>query len=346
MNSSTGRLPWIDNCKALTICFVIFFHESQFWNWGYHFLMPILHLFTASFIMPMFVMISGYCGLNSLKKNTSIEYLKSYNIKNFKRIYLPSLCVSLVLCLLRFEQFSTIKGLLGGNWFLTMLFAVLFASSFIWFLSYKITANHTLAVFVPLTFALLIFVDPVHIGEMIPFFLIGLIIKQTDTVNKYFSRGWVVLSIVLFTFILFSILIQTGLLKNTLGTFYRYNFLYFLKNGTLYFWLLRVLLSTSICLSIMALYYKFSRTYSKFSWMGSQTLSLYLFSSIPMYVWYGRKSTPMLLSNNLYDFICSHVATLYLANTIVFVLTVGLCLLLTYILGKWKYTRLLFLGKD
>ena len=34
MNTNNGRLAWIDNCKALTICFVIFFHESQFWNWG------------------------------------------------------------------------------------------------------------------------------------------------------------------------------------------------------------------------------------------------------------------------------------------------------------------------
>lgn len=308
--------------------------------------MPILHLFTASFIMPMFVMISGYCGLNSLKKNTSVMDVKTYNIKNFKRIYLPSLSVSIVLCLLRFEQFSTVKGLLGGNWFLTMLFAVMLASSVVWFISNKISANHTLAVFIPLAFALLIFVDPVHIGEMAPYFLIGLIIRQTDAVNKYFNKRWVVSAIVIFTTILFTLLIWTGLLKNTLGTFYRYNFLYFLQNGTIYYWLLRLLLSTSICLSIMALFYKFSRNYSKFSWLGSQTLSLYLFSSVPMYIWYSRESTPMLLSEKLYDFICSHVATLYLANTIVFALTIAVCLLLTYVLGKWKYTRLLFLGKD
>ena len=296
--------------------------------------------------MPMFVMMSGYCGLNSLKKNITFENVKRYNLKNFKRIYLPSLCVSIVLFFLRFEQFSTIKGLLGGNWFLTMLFTVMFASSIIWFISNKIFAKHTLAVFIPLTFILLIFVDPVHIGEMIPYFLIGLIIKQTDVVNKYLSKGWIVLMIVLFTFILFTLLIWSGLLKNTLGTFYRYNFLYFLQNGTIYYWFLRLLLSTSICISVMALFYKFSKTYTGFSWIGSQTLSLYLFSSIPMYVWYNRETTPMLLNEDLYNFICSHVATLYLANTIVFALTVALCLLLTYILRKWKYTRLLFLGKD
>ena len=29
-----GRIPWVDNVKALAICFVIFFHEIQFWTGG------------------------------------------------------------------------------------------------------------------------------------------------------------------------------------------------------------------------------------------------------------------------------------------------------------------------
>ena len=341
-----SRLPWIDNCKALAICCVIFFHESQFWNWGGDVVMPVLHRFVASFIMPLFVMVSGYCGFKSLSKNTNIKNLWNYNLKNFKRIYLPSLSLSVILWMLHFEQFSTIKGILGANWFLAMLFALTLLASFIWIICSYVVSQSTLYLFLPLAFAVLIFIDPVHIGEMIPFYLVGMVLKYIDFVNRVLCKKWLVFLIVLFTTILFSVVEGNGLLKNTLGTFYRFNFLYFLKEGTLYFWLLRVFLSTSICISIIALFYNFSKTYNFFSWIGSQTLTLYLFSIIPMYVWESRQSSPMLLSNNLYNYICSHEITLYLANTFVFVLTVGCCLLLTYVLNKSRITRFLFLGRE
>ena len=346
MKKNNGRLSWIDNCKALAICCVIFFHESQFWNWGGDVVMPLLHRIVASFIMPIFVMISGYCGLNSLKKNSCIKEVWVYNFKNFKRIYLPSLSLSILLCMLKFEQFSTIKGVVGGSWFLTMLFTIMFVSSFLWLFSSKIVPNNIYMLFIPLTLITLLMVNVVHIGEMIPYYLIGIVIKETDAVNKFLNNKKNLIIIVLVTITMFSILDGTGLLNNKLGTFYKYDFCYFLLNGCLHYWLLRLLLSTLICFSIIALFYSFSGSYTKFSWIGSKTLSLYLFSCIPMYIWYNRDASPMLLNERLYNFICDHELTLYIANTLTFLLTIVFCLLLSNILEKWKYTRLLFLGKD
>lgn len=95
--------------------------------------MPMLQAFTASFIMPMFVIIAGYCGHKSLSKISTLKDLFDYNFKNFKRLYVPSVSVATVMWLLKFEHFSSLGSIMGGFWFLTMLFVVMALTSVVWY---------------------------------------------------------------------------------------------------------------------------------------------------------------------------------------------------------------------
>lgn len=305
-------------------------------------------LFVQLFNMPLFTIISGYCGLGSLKRITNLKDLVKYNFRNFKRIYLPALSMGSLIFTIEYilGYKPSIHIIVNEYWFLTMLFVIMIVLSFLWLLSSSMIQSNVMLLFIPLAFIILIFIEPARIGEMIPFFLVGLLLKQTDVVNRLLSRKWIALTVVFITVVLLSILEVTGLIRNTLSSFYNYNFNHFLHSGTLHFWVLRTFLSVLMCLSFISVIYHLSKSYTLFSWIGSQSLSLYLFSCIPLIIWEKRDSSPMIISNNLYNIISSNEILMYISNTITFAITMIFCLFLALYLGKWKYTRFLFLGKD
>lgn len=348
-NGIKQRLPYIDDVRALTICFVIFFHNSQLLDFSRDAAMPMLHQFTASFIMPMFVLLAGYCGHKSITKISSVKDLFECNFKNFKRLYVPSVTVATVMSLLQFEHFSSLKSVLGGFWFLTMLFAEMVLVSLIWYALYLVPLlrnnNLVICFTVIIMFLTVIWIGPLHIGEMMPFFLFGLILKEYNIIESQFAKPTVYFSLSFFAICLFAFLYGNDLLGDKLGTFYKFTFPYFLANGTVYYWFLRVLLSSSICMAIIALFYRFSKKYTWFSSLGKMTLSIYMLSTIPLFFFQSERMSVWYQSTEVYDFICSSSLTLYLANTISFILTISLCVLLTRILQRWKITRILFLGE-
>lgn len=344
-----NRLPYIDNCRALTICFVIFFHNSHLLDFSEDALMPMLQTFTATFIMPMFVIIAGYCGHKSLSKISTLKGLYEYNFKNFKRLYVPSVSVATVMWFLRFEHFFSLKSVIGGFWFLTMLFVVMALASVIWYAVSLVPLvrgkDLIIKIALPILLITAIWIKPLHIGEMMPFFLLGLFLREYDVIESSFGRQSVYVSMTFFSVALFALLYDTGLLSDKLGTFYTNTFPYFLKQGTIYYWLLRFLLSCSICLTIIALFYRFSKRYNWFSSIGAMTLSLYMFSTIPLFFFHKGLIANWYKQTDLYGLICSSSLTLYFTNILSFILTIAFGILLTKILSRWKVTRILFLGE-
>lgn len=337
-----NRITWIDNTRAWAICCVIFFHNFQFWGVES---LPII-LYVQLFNMPLFVIISGYCALESIKRNMSLKDLVLYNTKNFRRIYLPALSMGLGIFIIEklLGHTPSIHILFNSYWFLTMLFVIMLISSCLWLLSRRIIQNNVMVLFIPLVFFSLIFIEPARIGEMIPFFLIGLLLKETNAIDRLLNKKWFVIVIIVATIVLLAVIEAIGILRTSIRSFYNYNFMHFLLNGTLYYWALRTFLSVLMCLSIISIIYRLSNSYTAFSWLGTQSLSLYVFSCIPLFIYNARNSTPMFLNNEIYSKICDNGILMYMANTITFLLTVFLCLFLSFILGKWKWTRLLFLG--
>lgn len=347
--STSNRLAYIDNCRALAICFVVFFHNSHLLDFSRDPLMPILQVFTATFIMPIFVIIAGYCGHKSLLKIATFKDLINYNIKNVKRLYVPNVSVAFVMSLLQFEHFSSIISVLGGFWFLTMLFIELLVFSVILYILSLIPAlnkNNLIKYLAPpIMFLTVIWVEPFHIGEMIPFFLLGFLLKEANIIETKFSRPSVYILLTLVSIFLFVWLYATGLLENMLGTFYTHTFPFFISQGNIHYWLLRVLLSSSICLAIIALFYRYSKKYTLFSSLGKMTLSIYMFSTIPLFFFQKEAIAVWYKQTAVYDFICSSSFTLYFANSLSFVLTIVFCVLLTKLLSCWKITRIIFLGE-
>lgn len=348
-NGVKQRLPYLDDVRAFTICFVVFFHNSQLLDFSGDAVMQMLQQFTASFIMPMFVLLSGYCGHKSITIIANVKDLFKYNFKNFKRLYVPSVSVAFVLSLLQFEHFSTLSSVIGGFWFLTMLFAEMALISLIWYVLYLFPIfrkNNLVKCLTPIVmFLTVIWIRPLHIGEMMPFFLLGLILKEFNIIESRFARPIVFISMSVFAICLFAVLYRTGMLGNELGTFYKFTFPYFLSQGTVYYWLLRVLLSSSICMAIIALFYRYSKKYTWFSSLGKMTLSIYMFSTIPLFFFQKEAIAAWYKQTAVYDFICSSSFTLYIANTLSFVLTIAFCVLLTRLLSRWKITRIIFLGE-
>lgn len=348
-NGIRRRLPYIDDVRAFTICFVVFFHNSQLLDFSKDAAMPMLQQFTASFIMPMFVLIAGYCGHRSLIKILTLKDLFDYNFKNIKRLYVPSFTVATVMCLLQFEHFSTVKSVIGGFWFLTMLFVVMALASVIWYAMSLVPLVKKKELIIkiapPILLITAIWIKPLHIGEMMPFFLLGLFLKEYNIIETKFGRPFVYIPMTLFTVALFALLFGSGLLSNKLGTFYTNTFPYFLKQGTIYYWFLRFVLSCSVCMTIIALFHRFSNNYNWFSYLGTMTLSIYMFSTIPLFLFQSERMSAWYQSTEVYDFICSSSLTLYFANTISFIITISFCVLLTRILQRWKITRILFLGE-
>lgn len=311
--------------------------------------MPMLQAFTATFIMPMFVIIAGYCGHKSLSNISTLKGLYDYNLKNFKRLYVPGVSVATVMWLLRFEHFSSLKTVIGGFWFLTMLFVVMALSSLIWYAMSLVPLVREkgliIKVAAPILLITVIWIKPLHIGEMMPFFLLGLFLKEYNIIESRLSRPAVYILMTAFTVVLFALLYGTGLLSDKLGTFYTNTFPYFLRQGTIFYWFLRFVLSCSVCMTIIALLYRFSKKYNWFSSLGAMTLSLYMFSTIPLFFFQKECIASWYKQTVIYDYICSSSITLYLTNTLSFIITLAFCVFLTKRLSRWKITRIVFLGE-
>ena len=88
--SSIMRNPFFDILKGYAIFLVVLGHVIQCFypNWERN----VLELFICSFHMPLFIAVSGYFFLNSVKRKTPCDFFKS----KFQHLMIPSLTIGTI----------------------------------------------------------------------------------------------------------------------------------------------------------------------------------------------------------------------------------------------------------
>lgn len=306
-----NRIAWIDNAKMIAMLFVILGHTARI----IHCQAPEwLDSFILSFNMPLFVILSGYTGYNSMVKIKSIHDLLHYTEKITKRILVPSMVFSymtrfiitivsngsflnmviletigIIYCILFIFRKNEIIGKIfqvacwcaipmalfkSDFWFFKMLWCVQISAA-----TASLIAEHIKNKFYFLCIFAIILSFPMSLlnimtADFIPYFLIGAILYRYGVFNTLVKIKY--LPLIMFSLGVI-ILYLIGADKYNFWDFHPWDYFTFTQINYLF---LRYLSGSLICISIIVWVACLSKSYTKFSEFGGQTLSIYMIHSL------------------------------------------------------------------
>ena len=303
------------------------------------------------FNMPLFTILAGYCGYTVLFKLSTFKDIVLYFRKQFLRLILPTWTVGILFAIIgRFDFAKLIQeAAMGfGYWYLAMLFYICCLSAIIKFIINNIiknsNANITFIAFC-LSLSLFFLVRWLWIGEMIPFFMIGLILRKYYILERVIITPKRAFFITAITAVVYSLCEKTSFLEINMQTFYNRYFYDFISSGTLWVWLLRVVLATFMSISVIALFKLFERGYKFLTTCGEYSLSIYLFSNLFFAVFAFKPIHAIIVSSSFYQLIRSTEIFCWLGALTTFIVISLSSYYITILCKKKRVTRFLFMGK-
>lgn len=362
------RQAWIDNARMFAMSCVVIAHIKSAMGTpctqGFSY-------WIVSFNMPLFVVLSAYLAFGGLSKITSVDTLLSSIEKYALRIALPTLlatsffgCVSLLTddiegfagkpiyvlflvgiiiywFLLSSKKsyaflvhaslvFIPITLLYCGYWFMKMLLIMAVCFAVICFVANKIgrVGGAFLGI---LIFVFLYFYKESYVVEFFPYYLIGLIMRKYDVINKLTISSCRYKRIMPASFL---IAVTLLLAFAEQFYFYRHELYSLIESHTVWIWPLRILCAAFWSLFFMLLFKKYSGDYNWFSVCGTLTMGIY-FLQQPIFNTLLARNINLPLSTPVYMLVGFGTAFSVLA----FVTMVS------YLLKKNKFTRDCLLGE-
>ena len=345
-DSIIKRLPYIDNARAFAILCVVLGHViSQIIILRDNKCGLALEHYIVVFDMPLFTILSGYCGINSMKRITNIKEWGGYLLKQFRRLLMPAIVIGGLTFLVKLRSFTNYDLISGmGYWYLAMLFYVMSISSFfVWTLK---KTNILFICAVVLAFSSLLFpLDSVLLRDMMPYFVLGILCKEFDIFEKCLSNRLLVIIIFLLTFSLFLILDASGCLTNYLGYIYTKTFGYFVENDNLHLWVIRLALCAMTSLAIIGVFRVHNSSIFFLTKIGSYTLPLYIFSNLFFWLFNNQIIYDRIVNSSLFHWMTANDVSRWLSAILVFALITLLSWMLILICNRFEFSRKLFLGK-
>lgn len=318
------RLSWLDNSKMLAMLLVIIYHVGSFANLG-----EVGHAI-ESFNMPLFMILSGYACYHSLfREKTNSEWGK-YIKKNFMRIMIPCIFVSVWSLPWTHDKLF----FLHGYWFLQCLFSILLASSLIEIGSAALRLKDTFWLTTIVLNVAMLFVTRNNLSEMTSYFTIGLILRRYDVLNILFKLPMTTRVVG----VMGGVILWGVLYRLFYKSFYLFPFTKLMSLGDVHIFILRHIQGVVMAVSVIVLTEIISKKYNKFSYWGSKTLGMYLVHVfIVDYIVNKNGWRIQTVGNNVVDIGVSLLIALLLS-----MITISICKLLS----KTHITRKLVLGEN
>lgn len=177
MGININRISWLDNAKMLAMLCVILYHVGSFCPLGEAGTM------IESFNMPLFMILSGYACYPSLFKEKTIREWLNYIKKNFVRIMVP--CIFVSACALPWTHDKLF--FLHGFWFLQCLFCILLSFALVAIVG-RIGKKNLFWLPIIFVIASMLLVKRNNLSEMTPYFVMGLILRRYDVLNRLFNK--------------------------------------------------------------------------------------------------------------------------------------------------------------
>ena len=241
VNPVNKREPYLDNARAIAILAVILSHTmSQIIYMRGDTSGLVAERIIVMFDMPLFPILAGYCGLPALLRINSIKDLYKYVWKQWKRIMLPAGFLSVLFyCLSGGILESASKVIVkffypGLFWYLIMLFIVF---CYVGIGRLLVSKLQNKSFWVLCFFCLLALpVKFVYVGEMMPYFVIGMILKNYKILDKLqFNYSML---IALSSLCIIMIVLYESNYSHFIN-FYKLSFIDYLKSGCTYWWFIR-----------------------------------------------------------------------------------------------------------
>ena len=263
------RQSWIDNVKMFSMLPVIFGHtQGALFSENLPGVSTIMFCFVA-WNMYLFTFISGLCGFNRINKIDGVHSFFRYLVSIFERLVIPMISLAIIDIILM----KDISILLHLWWFMKMLFYLM--SCFATFKLLGVLFKFDSFCFEVIgTLVVMLLWNGTSTQEMVVPFVAGLICRKYD-IFKYnvSSKLYIILS---FIFILVFILCFKIIRPYE---FYEFDINLLYEKGLLYVFFLRQLIAFTLMFIIIQFFIKWSFNYSLFSYCGTQTLGLYIYSA-------------------------------------------------------------------
>lgn len=321
-------MPWLDNIKFFAIFCVVLGHILGFLTnheiVGYELVQGII----VSFNMPLFFILSGFSSGEKILNITKLQELFFFILNNTIRVLLPAYVFSTVTYAMGMG-----KGWFTSFWFLPILWRLLIVFAICAFISNIVVRyckiNSCVNVFGGVLFLIISFFLGNRMSEFSTYIVFGYFLRKKQLLDKI-GKNWMV-----FLFVLYCIGLYFTIGKNFYVIEYQYHELI---NGQFYILLLRQISAVTLSVIIIKCFKQYSGKYSKFSYLGSITLGIYLIHDFIIEIWLSK-----------YLNFCLPSLNSFIEYMIIFILTisaVAFSSIVIALLRKNRLLKLLLLGED
>lgn len=331
------RSAWLDNVKMYAMLWVILGHIMTIIIKTNNDLPGnIIEHFIVAFNMPLFMIISGYSNYNAFNRINNIDNLYIFIKKTIIHILLPVI----TFCLMSL----TPNFIFSPFWFLNMLLYLMLGFAIIHYIIYAIFKKHILIASIILFIICFLGINKIWIGEMCTYYVIGLLCRRF----KIFEHPHKILFplLIFIGCILFILIWINGDYAIKENSFYHSGLFDLLDLGLAYLWIERQILGIILSIGMMGVFLNFDGRYTLFSKMGSYILSFYLFHAIMLRLFRNETFIHYFHHTTFYQFFNNSTSLRWCGVFIIFFLMTAICWKLICICQKWKWTKLLCLGKQ
>lgn len=346
MPSIKNRDPYIDNARAIAIIAVVLSHTmSQIINMRNDPSGLLCEHIIVMFDMPLFTILAGFCGFPSLLRIENARILIAYIFKQWKRLMLPAgfLCLLYNCCIggLLENQIRLIVNFFypGIFWYLIMLFGV---CSFIGVCSYlgsKI-GKYRLTL-ICLASLLVLPIRFLHIGEMMPYFIVGMLLRKYDILNKVRVNTVYIISIPICIVLILFYDNNYHIFNN----FYNVKFIDYIHSNGVHFWVIRFIICSILSIFIILICKLYNKTIPFLTKTGCITLPLFTFSSLFFVSFKIPVVNNYITNSDLYAWAISSYSHRVISVFVIFSLITLISELLILVADRYKISRLLLIGK-
>lgn len=331
-----GRVAWLDNVKMYAMLWVILGHVMTIViKTNVDLSGRVMEHFIVAFNMPLFVMLSGYSNFNAFNRIVDKQGLWNFIKKSTIRILLPVV----TFCVIG----MTPNFLLSPFWFLNMILYLMLGFSVIHFVVYALHKQHLFGVSLLIFVLAFIGLNVLWIGEMCTYYAVGLLCKRYGVFDR--PRRFLFPVILFVGIALFAIVWSSGHYSIKESSFYHSGFSQLLSKGYLFLWAECQILAIVLCFGMIGIFCNYDTRYTLFSWMGSYTLSFYIFHAMMLRPFRNDIILDYFYNSVFYQFFYSTEILRWCGVLIVVALMTAASWGLICLCEKWKWSRLFCLGK-
>ena len=178
---------------------------------------------------------------------------------------------------------------------------------------------------------------------MCTYYAVGLLCKRYGVFDR--PRRFLFPVILFVGIALFAIVWSSGHYSIKESSFYHSGFSQLLSKGYLFLWAERQILAIVLCFGMIGIFCNYDTRYTLFSWMGSFTLSFYIFHAMMLRPFRNDIILDYFYNSVFYQFFYSTEILRWCGVLIVVALMTAASWGLICLCEKWKWSRLFCLGK-